>query len=914
MLMRVWTQALCAAVCVLVFVGCGGDECVDQYDCNNDKGPPPAGQVYACIANKCELRDANGPDAGTPDAGTPDAGTPDAGPPKVCTNSALSGIDQGCTAEKPSCDAAANGGLGQCHTCGDSDQGTGTDQGCSAAAPLCDQTANGGDGVCKACFNSATDDATDQGCSATAPLCDTAAGNGVGACKVCLDTAAAGSTTADQGCSAPTSLCDVSAANGAGACKICLTSDNEGCTGAQTCNAQGTACEGCEDNASCTNPSTPFCKPPPPVSSCVECLDSSICTAARPACNNTTNLCGCTTDAQCAAAPGTDDYCDFTASNGRGECKFCVTNAQCASLDPSKPFCDNKTACVQCVTNAGCALNQVCNASKACEDVPGADPAATSAQIQAFLNAAPGIVVPGLPITNAFITYLKPTVGTDAEGFFLQAEANGPAMFVVQGTTGLQVGDRVSIIVTQKTVISGIDAATSLQAAPTIEARDYPVQNLNTATPAGLAVDHSTKSDLVTNLDAYESELIHLNGTLAVAPASSGAGHVAIQITTQGMQTAASTFVLRLDATVASQAEIAPGCQFTLKAGPMWRFTPSATSNAAQPSAYYASDMSFTCPGPKLVSAAAASPTEVVLTFDRSIAPASVTNAAQQFTFDTGLTATAAEVEGKRITVTTNAQTGGTSYAVTVATSVTDTAGTPVPSPGNTATFKGFRTPAVLRINEVNPNVSTTNGNRDLIELKAISAGTTSGMTLSQEPANSSTQSLLATMPDVTVQPGDLIVIHMSPDAARGDATTNETTAKNENTATTNYPGAWDFVGNATHIVFSNQVLLIKTNTGMTQDAVPFVRSDLLGSSRPSGFPPRLVAIQSEGLWLPADCNGSPCVYDSTPQNAVNVSVDWKNAGTVQSVTTSVYRVGATDTNQASDWASGAQSFGLPNP
>lgn len=905
MLMRVWTQALCAAVCVLVLVGCGGDECVDQYDCRNDKGPPPAGQVYACIANKCELRDETGPDAGTPDAGTPDSGTPDAGPPTVCRDTALSGIDQGCTAEKPSCDAAANGGLGQCKTCGDSDPGTGTDQGCSSAAPFCDVAANGGDGVCKACFNSATGGATDQGCSAAAPLCDTAAGNGVGACKVCLDTAAAGSTTADEGCSAPTSLCDVSAANGAGACKICLTSSNEGCPGAQTCNAQGTACEGCEDNASCTNPSTPFCKPPPPVSSCVECIDNSNCTAARPACSASTNLCGCTADAQCAAAAGSADFCDLTASNGRGECKVCVTNAQCASLDPSKPFCDNTTACVQCLTNAGCALNQACNASKACEAVPGVDPAATSAQIQAFLNAPAGIVVPGLPITNAFITYLKPTVGTDAAGFFLQAEANGPAMFVLGDTTGLQVGDRVSITVTQKTVVSGIDAATSLQAAPTIGARGYPVQNLSTATPAGLAVDHSTKSDLLTNLDAYESELIHLNGTLAAAPSSSGTGHVAIQITTQGMQTAATTFVLRLASTVADQFDLAVGCQFTLKAGPMWRFTPNTNSNAAQPSSYYASDLAFTCPGPKLVSAAAGSSTEVVLTFDRSIAPSSVTNAAQQFTFDNGLTATAAEVEGKRIILTTTAQTGGTTYAVTVATSVTDTAGTPVPSPGNTATFKGFRATAVLRITEVQPNMPN---NADLVELQVLSGGNVEGFVLQQD-VNAPTR--LATLPDVNVATGDLIVVHMTTPGM-----TSETTAKNQFPASgtpANYDTAWDFKGESAGITFSSRIVLVTDAVGTIQDAASFARST---GTPPGVFPGNLQAIQAAGQWLPADCGGAPCTLTSTP-SAQQVSADWENVPTGSTVTknsNTVRRVSATDTNTREDWAVGAQSFGLPNP
>ncbi|WP_225412541.1 Ig-like domain-containing protein [Stigmatella hybrida] len=903
MLMRVWTQALCAAVCVLVFVGCGGDECVDQYDCRNDKGEPPAGQVYVCVANKCELRDVNSPgDGGTPDGGDP--GTGDAGPTTVCRDTALVGIDQGCTAEAPSCDAAANGGLGQCKVCDDSDKGDGRDQGCSTEAPFCDPSANGGNGACRTCLNSAAGGAQDQGCSAAAPLCDSTAGNGVGTCKVCLDTAAAGSTSADEGCSAPTAICDAAAANGAGACTICVTGSNEGCPGSQTCNAQGTACEGCENNDSCTNPSTPICKPPPPVSSCVECIDNSSCSDARPACNTGTNLCGCTADAQCAAAAGTADYCDTSASNGRGECRVCVTNAHCAAQDSSKPFCDNATACVQCLTNAGCSLTQVCNASKACEAAPGVDPAATSAQIQAFLNAPSGVLAPALAINNAFITYIKPAVGTDATGFFLQAQANGPAMFVTYDPTGLQVGDRVSITVAEKSLIQGIDAAKTLQAAPTIEARGYPVQNLNTATPAGLAVDVSSKSDLQSSLDQYESELIHLTGTLAVAPSSSGAGHVAIQITTQGMQTAASTFVLRLASTVADAFELNTGCQFTLTAGPMWRFTPNANSNAAQPSAYYASDLTFACPGPKLVSVAASSPTEVVLTFDRSIAPSSVTNAAQQFTFTNGLTATGAEVEGKKLTVTTTSQTAGAGYTVTVAPTVKDTAGTPVLSTHNSAAFKGYRTPAVLRITEVQPSMPN---NADLIELQVVSGGNVEGMVLQQD-VNAATR--LATLPDTAVATGDIIVVHLSTPGM-----TSETTAKNQFPASgtpANYDTAWDFKGESVGITFSSRILAVLDSVGNMQDAVSFARTE---GTAPSAFPGNLQAIQAAGQWLPADCGGALCSPSSTP-TAQDVSANWTSLPTASVTKNSptVRRVSATDTNTREDWAVGAQSFGLPNP
>jgi hypothetical protein len=634
---------------------------------------------------------------------------------KACVDSATgNGVDQGCGASNPVCDAAANSGVGVCKVCTDTATGTGTDVGCGAAAPLCDPAASGGAGLCKACTDTATGTGTDLGCGASAPLCNTASAGGVGACKACLDTATPGNGE-DLGCFNPTAICDVAASNGVGSCKVCVST--EGCPGAQTCNAQGTACEGCTDNTSCTNPSTPICKPPPPVSVCVECTDNTHCASAiEPACNPATNFCGCGDDAACAATGGTTDFCDLAANNNRGVCKFCVTDQNCAQvIDPTKPFCRNQTECIQCRTTADCSLNSVCNASSACEVVPGADPAATSAQIAAFLAAPEGPLTPARPIENAFITYIKPALGTDLAGFFLQAEANGPAMFVEGATTGLQVGDRVTLSVTEKAVKTGVDTAISLAAAPTIVSRGHPVQNLNTATPAGLAVDHSGKAltEFTTeaNLNAYESELVSFTGTIASASASVGAGHVGFQIITPGMgNTPAPTnnFRLRMDAAIATQLDIAQGCQFTLKAGPMWRFTPSATSNAAQPSVYNASDLVMNCPAPKLLQARALSPTTVLLSFDRTLNDATVQ--AADFTIAT-LTVNSAAASGKQVTLTTSSQAAGQAYTVSVDGEVRDVGGKTVDPAAKSTNFTGFSPPPTgpsLVINEIDADNNGT--------------------------------------------------------------------------------------------------------------------------------------------------------------------------------------------------------------
>ncbi|XXF79850.1 hypothetical protein P2318_08875 [Myxococcaceae bacterium GXIMD 01537] len=118
---RVVVGALMGAL-ALVTTGCD-DECVDQFDCLNEKGSPSSGKVWTCVDNTCEERDAeapdggNGPnadpdggveldagtDAGIPDAGT-DAGIPDAGVPDAGAPDAGMSVGQGgaCTSS-PEC-------------------------------------------------------------------------------------------------------------------------------------------------------------------------------------------------------------------------------------------------------------------------------------------------------------------------------------------------------------------------------------------------------------------------------------------------------------------------------------------------------------------------------------------------------------------------------------------------------------------------------------------------------------------------------------------------------------------------------------------------------------------------------------------------------------------------------------------
>jgi hypothetical protein len=116
---------------------------------------------------------------------------------------------------------------------------------------------------------------------------------------------------------------------------------------------------------------------------------------------------------------------------------------------------------------------------------------------------------------------------------------------------------------------------------------------------------------------------------------------------------------------------------------------------------FSADDIFVVCDGPRLTSAAAASATSVLLSFDKPVDATSVSGNGSQFTVSNGLTVSAANVAGNTILLATSAQTPGTSYVVSVAESVTDIADRPVVATAQAGTFQGFAGLTKLIINEL---------------------------------------------------------------------------------------------------------------------------------------------------------------------------------------------------------------------
>ena len=207
---------------------------------------------------------------------------------------------------------------------------------------------------------------------------------------------------------------------------------------------------------------------------------------------------------------------------------------------------------------------------------------------------------------------------------------------------------------------------------------------------------------------------------------------------------------------------------------------------------------------------------------------------------------------------------------------------------------------SVLQLSEIAPNIT---GGKDLVELTVLSSGTTRDIVLLHNPVLGGSGTVtLATLPDVQVTAGDIVVVHIN------DATVTSEASKTGCGSAACFAGAWDFAGGTTGISFTNTVLSVAASDGTTMDAVPFAQPL---SSTPPTFPATLQYIQGLGQWQPADSGGMPTDYTTTP-SAVDVSVDWSAAGTTPSGNT-VQRGGA-DTNSKADWSVKASSLGVANP
>lgn len=499
-----------------------------------------------------------------------------------------------------------------------------------------------------------------------------------------------------------------------------------------------------------------------------------------------------------------------------------------------------------------------------------------------------------IALTDVMVTYLKPTVGTETVGFFVQEGPTGPGLFinVDYGTLpGLTPGDKVSFTINSITVLgstaTGIRMASAISGFTTLSQgnslSNY-IQDVSNV--AGIADGGAVN---------YEAELIAFAGTLSSDFASAGAGHSSATLDTMAV-TGNATVKLRVPDTVKDSLDLVKGCSVSVAKGIMWRF-----DTTAQPSAYSDGEfMTPNCPNPKLLSALATSATTVSLFFDRKV-PANVTGG--DFTLTGGSISSAIRnaTNLRQVDLTVMPLTAGAQYTVTVNASWVNSLAT-------MANFLGYAAPAGVIFNEVNCNIAN---NKDLVELLVTTSGSLASMTLETSASSpAGTYTVLANLPNATVAAGDLVLIHLNPNTVGPIDSDSETTGKAQfpvASYSANSDNAWDVRGGSTGLAASERVLLIKRGTTII-DALPYVYPV---ASPPSAFPTDVRAIQSAGLWSAASCDAGVCSDNDTRYFSVSLS----GVATTRSGNSGMRRPGQ-NTKSNADWhvPDAGSTWGAANP
>jgi DNA/RNA endonuclease G (NUC1) len=484
-----------------------------------------------------------------------------------------------------------------------------------------------------------------------------------------------------------------------------------------------------------------------------------------------------------------------------------------------------------------------------------------------------------LSIHHATITYVRPKLGSDPAGFTIQAEQVGPALLIAVDPATLSpapaVGDVVDFTITDKATVSAEPRATGVTG--------Y-ARSATGADVGALVQDLSAATDVASAIASYDSELVTLTGTLSGGLVAAGTGFVRATLATAGLP-ADPNLQLRAPTALVDAVDMAKGCQVTVRRAPLMRF-----AAAAQLAPYAADDVTLSgCPAPVVVNAVSQSPTRLRLMLSRNVQPSTVKADGSQFTFDHGLTATAAAVSGRTITLTTSPQALGTTYQATIAATVTDLAGSPVAAPA-TASFAAYAVVAQLRLNELNANVT---GGCDLIELRVTADGSIGGATLTERTGNTAAGELAFAFPPIVVHRNDLLVVHLNagtvaaPTACNpGHATTELTSPADQPAATYagNYDTAYDFWSTDAGLTATNNVLTVTDASTTT----------LTAATRAAA-----AAVGAAGKWTPAQAS-----YTDAEFIAAAVSdIDGTGATAAGS---SIQRLDDNNARGKADWTTGA--------
>ena len=512
-----------------------------------------------------------------------------------------------------------------------------------------------------------------------------------------------------------------------------------------------------------------------------------------------------------------------------------------------------------------------------------------SAEDIASIRAAqPGPI--DVTLTQVMVTTVRPEIGRDAAGFFVQATQAGPAIFVAHdpAPAGLQAGSIVNFRATECADSFGQRIVATLTGLEVVGQGDH----------TALIQDVSDATDLVSDLGDYEAELLSAEVTIVGSMTFAGNSFVASTVDTNGL--AASDLRFRIPDSVQAEVNLAPGCVLSF-VGPMWRYR-----DTPQLSVYTADAISdINCPGTIILEAVATRPTELRLGFSRDLQADSLQANGSQFSVN-GLDIVSASLSGgSTVVLTTAAQEDGAAYTATVDDTLLDAAGNALDPEGRSIEFAGFSMGLRLRITELSANITS---GCDRIELVALGAGSIEGFSLKERT------STLITFPAITVAANDRILVHVNATSERCNpsATTTETQSVAQNPAGQaqgNVDTAWDVWIDDRGLTATDNVFQVLGGDGLIQDAV--LVSDAPTGTAASASERAAAAVVDAGEWTTreGDVPNGGFVDDTFSANAVQGLGDEATDGT-----TSLQRTEGEDNNHAGDWSGPAPaSWGLPN-
>jgi hypothetical protein len=501
-------------------------------------------------------------------------------------------------------------------------------------------------------------------------------------------------------------------------------------------------------------------------------------------------------------------------------------------------------------------------------------------------------------VGTVMVTEVRNLIGNDVAGFFVQATPTGPALFAAHdpGPAQLTRGDLVQFTATacgdayEQRIITEL---TGLNKVGRGDASSM-IQDVNQAT------------DLVSELNSYEAELLQATVILASDMTFAGDGFSAADVDTEGLESSGLKF--RIPQALQDRLQLVQGCQATM-AGPMWRYRATA-----QLSVYREESLSdVACPGTLISSAQATAAREVRVEFNRPINAATLLPSGEQFSI-AGLDIEGAALRAANVVMLSTAEhTPNANYLLTIDERLLDASNQPLAPEGRTAEFSGFEAGLSLMITELTSNVTS---GCDRVELRATGSGSTEGFVLKER------RSTVFNFPAAHVASGDYIIVHFkrtsgtcNPDAATSETQSVSEHATNQQSAEQRRLGghvdtAWDFWSDDSGITKTDNVFQVLNADGLIQDAVLVADDDEGTAAADSERAARVVVEAGQWTTRNGDVPGGGFVDNDFCAHAVQGLGAEASDGT-----TSLQRITMQDRNHAGDWhpAPRASSWGRAN-